>query len=85
MIEVSNLAMTSDACPTQWQGQVGDEGSIYIRYRWGELEVYVSETSHDPIREGMRVFDQRMGGEYDGQMSTDQMKALLAGVCRFGV
>ena len=84
MIEVSHLTMTSDACPTQWQGLVGDEGSIYIRYRWGELEVYVSETSHDSIRDGVRIFDQPIGGKYDGQRSTDQMKQLLAGVCLFG-
>ncbi len=83
MIEVKHLTMTSDACPTQWEGLVGEEGSIYIRYRWGELEVHVSETSRDPIRDGARVFDQPIGGKYDGRMSTDEMKALLAGVCRF--
>ena len=84
MIEVTHLTMTSDACPTQWEGLVGDAGSIYIRYRWGLLEVYVSRTSRDPIRDGVCVFDQRIGEKYDGEMSTDQMKEFLAGVCLFG-
>jgi len=75
--------MTSEDRPTQWQGLVGEHGSIYIRYRRGELEVYVSETSCDEVKDGERIFNGRIGGKYDGQMSTDQMKAVVAEVCRF--
>jgi hypothetical protein len=84
MIEVRQLTMISEDRPTQWEGLVGDEGSIYIRYRNGALEVYVSETSSDPLKDGARIFDKRIAGRYEGQMSTDQMKSALADVCRFG-
>lgn len=83
MIEVRQLTMISEDRPTQWEGLVGDQGSIYIRYRRGELEVYVSETSKRPVKDGERILDQRIGRKYDGRMSTDRMKDIVAGVCRF--
>ncbi len=43
MIEVTELRMISDDRPSQWEGKVGASGSVYIRYRWGQLEVYYSE------------------------------------------
>ncbi len=82
-MEVRDLKMTSDDRPSQWQGRVGENGSVYIRYRWGHLEVYLSEASRDPLSAGACIYDEQVGGEYDGQMSTAQMVAALAGVCRF--
>ncbi len=83
MLNVRQLVMISDDRPTQWEGVVGEKGSAYIRYRWGFLEVYVSETSGDPVREGVRVFDRRVGGKYDGQMSTEEMKAIIKELLTF--
>jgi len=83
MIEVRQLTMTSEDRPTQWEGLVGDRGSIYIRYRSGALEVYVSDTSPDPLNDGVRIFDKRIVGRYEGQMTTDQMKSALTEVCHF--
>lgn len=33
-LEVWGLRRTCIACPSQWEGDVGGSGSIYIRYRW---------------------------------------------------
>jgi hypothetical protein len=83
MIEVRKLLKTSDDRPTQWEGLVGDAGSFYARYRHGELEAYVAESSLDPIKDGVVIFTEKMGGRYDGAMETDQMKRALAGTVQF--
>jgi hypothetical protein len=83
MIQVRKLLKTSDDRPTQWEGVVGDAGSFYARYRHGELEAYVAECSLDPIKDGVVVFNKKMGGRYDGTMETDQMRQALADVIQF--
>jgi hypothetical protein len=83
MINVKHLVKISDDRPAQWEGVVGEKGSAYIRYRWGYLEVSVSETSGDPIKDRVRVFDRGVGGKYDGQMSTEEMKAILKELLTF--
>jgi len=84
MIEVKQLQMISEDRPTQWQGVVGGEGSVYIRYRGGELQVYFSETSRDASKHGSLIFNRKVGGRYDGQMNTGDMKTPLSEVCSFG-
>ncbi len=83
MIQVRRLLKTSDDRPTQWEGLVGDAGSFYARYRHGELEAYVAETSIDPIKDGAVVFSKKIGGRYDGAMETDQLKIALADIVQF--
>jgi hypothetical protein len=81
MFEVLELRTLSSDCPTQWEGVCGN-GTIYVRYRHGELEVYVSETA-DAATTGKIVFQKRFGSKHDGRMSTETMKECLSGICRF--
>ena len=83
MIQVRKLVKTADDRPTQWEGLVGDAGSFYARYRHGELEAYVSETSLDSVKDGILIFTKKVGKRYDGAMETDQMRKALADVCEF--
>ena len=83
MVEVRDLTMISDDRPSQWEGKVGDRGSIYIRYRWGELGVYLSDSSYDASRDGALICEKKIGGKYDGRMGTAEMVAALVDVCRF--
>lgn len=52
MIVVRELRQLTADTPAQWQGRVGDHGSIHIRYRWSVLTARVSETSSDPWENG---------------------------------
>jgi hypothetical protein len=78
MIEVRELKMTLGDRPGQWEGLVGNQGSVYIRYRRGELDGYVSEELLDPLADEHRIVSKKIGGKYDGEMSTDEMRAALA-------
>lgn len=37
-----SLLKISDACPTQWEGQLEDGRNVYIRFRFGRLTVHIS-------------------------------------------
>jgi hypothetical protein len=82
MIEVRNLTKTSDSRPTQWVGEAGEEGGVYIRNRWGALEVYHSPEARDAAG-GNLIFDRQVGGRYDGEMETETMKEHTRSVCCF--
>jgi hypothetical protein len=82
MIEVRNLAKTSDSCPAQWVGEVGEQGGVYIRYRRGTLGVYHSPENRDASL-GALVFERQLGSKYEGELDTEIMKELTSFVCRF--
>ena len=83
MIVVRQLRQMTTDTPAQWQGRVGERGSIYIRYRWGVLTARVSETSSDPWEDSQIIFDQEVGERLSGYLTTAEMQAALAAVCHF--
>jgi len=66
MIEARNLTRLSESRPTQWVGEAGEQGGIYIRYRWGALKVYHSPDARDASNATL-ILDRRIGGRYDGE------------------
>lgn len=86
-IEVYDLRRTCLAAPSQWEGRVGEQGSIYIRYRWGRLHARASLTTPDAVAQGSSIFDDdigsRTGDRLDGSMETEEMQRRLTGLCRF--
>jgi hypothetical protein len=87
LIDVYNLRQTCDAYPSQWEGQIGEAGSIYIRYRWGILSARISRTASDAARRDEIIFDKDIGREtgdqLGGMLETQEMQEILRGVCRF--
>ena len=47
MTKVRNLRMTCPACPSQWEGRTPDNQHLYIRFRWGKLQIWL---------EGIEIF-----------------------------
>lgn len=80
MIRLVNLEQTCVACPSQWEGSTIDGRSVYIRFRHGHLTAGVGPTVDDACRAFVNLASLRVGDEYDGVMSTDQMLARLAHV-----
>ena len=39
-VEVAELKLTCGAAPSQWEGRLVDGRPIYIRYRWGTLQIH---------------------------------------------
>lgn len=86
MITVTELRKTCDACPSQWEGKTSDNRQIYIRYRWGNLAVSVSEPNDTEIWaavEGKYVYQKQVGDGLDGVMELDELKMYTAGVLEF--
>ena len=83
MLKVVELERTCPACPSQWEGKLEDGRMIYIRYRWGYLEVRVSKEPTDNVDEavcGKEVFGTGYGGQYDGEMSELELVGLTMAV-----
>jgi hypothetical protein len=85
--EVYDLRRTCIACPSQWEGRIGDHGSIYIRYRWGVLTVRISMTDGNAVAVDSCFYEddlgRRTGDRLGGYMDTDEMWQALEGVCHF--
>ena len=73
MYVVKELTRTCDSCPSQWEGTTAKGESVYIRYRWGELDVEIggeSVVSMSPSdSHGM-----------DGVMSDEKLFKILSGI-----
>lgn len=41
------IEQTCDACPSQWEARDIDDRPVYIRYRWGTLEIGVGNPNAD--------------------------------------
>jgi hypothetical protein len=63
-MNIRNLTQTCGFCPSQWEAKDEEGNDIYIRYRWGTLEV---------DKNGKMVFKEQIGGKLDGFMETEEM------------
>jgi len=68
VINITKLENTRMARPAQWEGEGKNGEQVYIRYRWGYLELDVN---------GVFVYGVRYGRNYDGHMNIETMKELL--------
>lgn len=76
-MNVNILNQTCTACPSQWDGWLTDNRMIYCRYRWGILSINISKTPTDdycdPNTEWESFYSERIGDEYDGIMSQEEL------------
>jgi len=78
--KIKELKRTCMGCPSQWVGKLNNGRMIYIRYRWGCLEVNISKNPTNDVSdavEGKLIFKKYTGGEYDGIMKDSKMFSLL--------
>jgi hypothetical protein len=59
------LEQTCSGCPTQFSGQTDNGDDVYIRFRWGHLQI---DVNHKPI------YSEQIGHPYDGFISLDEIK-----------
>ena len=38
---IAHLVQTSAAAPSQWEGSLADNRPVFIRYRWGTLQIQI--------------------------------------------
>jgi hypothetical protein len=46
-MKLTSIEQTCLACPSQWEGKLKSGRMIYVRYRWGTLNICVSKFPTD--------------------------------------
>lgn len=78
--KIKELTKTCGGFPSQWEGKLEDGKMIYIRYRWGNLDVRISKNITNDILDavkGKSIYYGYMGGEYDGVMENNKLISVL--------
>ena len=83
--KIIELTQTCGACPSQWEGKLEDGRMIYIRYRYGGLEVSISYYPTDDVSDavnGESIFQKYIGGAYDGVLDNEKMLFVLKDIIK---
>ena len=67
-IKVEVVNQTCSACPSQWDALTDRGSEIYVRYRWGYLEVSWGVM-------GETIYGEQMGDEFDGFITYEELIA----------
>lgn len=70
--KVKEFNMTCSVCPSAWEGKLEDGTPFNIRYRWGALTI----TTNPFTEYGKTIYEETIGDQFDGCMSTKVMKHL---------
>lgn len=79
-MRVDNLHQTCSACPSQWEGKTDRGHNVYVRYRWGCLSVRVSLYPDGDAVDGVEVYSEQIGDEYDGCIDWGTVEAKIEGL-----
>lgn len=81
-LNITGILQTCAVCPSQWNARTDDGRRVYIRYRWGGLEVHVARTiESDPLDDdGEVVLEVQLGDQWDGRLSYDELRGALGDV-----
>jgi len=79
-VVVTHLVRTCSRSPSQWEGQTSDGRFVYVRYRWGCLQIGIGPSLDDAISNGGNLFERQLGGRHDGAMEIDQLRQATFGI-----
>lgn len=86
-VEVYDLRRTCIASPSQWEGRMGERGTIHIRYRWGVLSVTIAPLGANITGPDTLLYEAEIGhalhDRLGGHLETDAMCIALEAVCIF--
>lgn len=80
---IKTITQTCDGCPSQWEIKLTDERMVYVRYRWGQLSIRISEKETDDIYDavnGKEIYKQVLSYGLDGFLDEKEMLDHLAKV-----
>ena len=82
MIKITDLTQFTKMCPSQWEGHTSEEKTVYIRYRYGKLSVYLSRNKTNNFKdavEGDEILNVKYGDDLDSYLSYDELKKITFG------
>ena len=71
---LASLARTCGACPAQWEGVATDGRIVYVRFRYGSLQVGIGDSLDEAVYNRDQVWTS--SDELDGSMDTSEMLML---------
>lgn len=77
-LNIVSLKKTSIACPSQWQGLLGDGRTVYFRYRSGCFTFRIGKDLDDAVRSKPIIDLVNPDEPLHGAMDEDQLKELVA-------
>lgn len=73
--KVKNYIETCPAFPSQWDILLEDGRYVYTRYRWGQLEVRLTDNPSTLFSDKDQILiDRQIGEDLDGVMTLDELK-----------
>jgi len=84
--KVKELVMTCDECPSQWEAKLEDGRMMYFRYRWGFLDISISEITTDDVMKavgGTIIYSESHGHSMDGVMNTEELIKLTKHLIKY--
>jgi hypothetical protein len=75
---VLRIVQTCAACPSQWEGFLGDGRAFYIRYRFGTLRMLAHATMPLSPDADVVMEEHDEGDRWKGDMTYAQLRAILA-------
>lgn len=79
---VTKVVQTCHACPAQWNAETSTGDHLYVRYRWGWLQIGAGPTHEAAVTAAMEmggpgvtlVSRQLNADQYDGYLSYGRLK-----------
>jgi hypothetical protein len=79
-IIVTTLFRTGDISPSQWEAETSDGRFLYVRYRWGRLEIGIGHSVADAVEHSGNLLDKELGGQLDGGMEIEELRQATTGL-----
>jgi hypothetical protein len=76
VVRVVSIWQTCNSSPSQWQGSTSLGRSVYVRYRWGHLQIGVGRTFKLAVRNSSSepLLLKKVGGPWDGLLTYQRLR-----------
>ena len=86
-MDIEHIERTCIACPSQWEAKLKDGRMLYFRYRWGHLNITVSEEKTDDINDALHgelIFSSEVEESgWDGDMDDAKLVLLTHSILNY--
>tara|TARA_Y100000310_G_C20631056_1_gene788657 strand:+ start:13 stop:264 length:252 start_codon:yes stop_codon:yes gene_type:complete len=78
-MKVKHLQQTCICCPSQWEFTTTGNVPVYVRYRWGCLNVRIGEKNGGiwSAIQGKQIYKKRLGDTSDGYIDWSTVEKII--------
>lgn len=78
-MKVLEVVQTCKARPSQWEGRLEDGRALYVRYRYGYLQIGAGSTLGEAI-DDTSIFGKQLATQLDGELSYQDLLDITSGL-----